>query len=266
MSCSRDSDARLTRETALPEVRVIPLRTRPPPNYLDREKEIVAVNCLLDTLENDPTDPRLETPSSISNITPWVAFQLGCLVEADPYVHQPKLRTQLALLAVAAARESRSSDQLFANLLSLANLCLRVGDRAVANQVFQMILNLPLPHGEDERAAAHISLAQDPDLSPTESVFHYEMGIMTHGKQISDQDRSNLARQITDIYRQRADLAGLVHVCVVLGLGDPNELLIPSIDELSLEDAINLATRLSFLGHQELSHQVRKEWIAKNGS
>lgn len=234
--------------------------TRPTPEPINKENEIAALQLLLDLLEANPTDPRLDELEAICEVTPWMAFQLGCLAESDQYEDVPFIRQRLAILAVEAALVAKAPDRYFANLLTYGNLLAYRGDLDEAEKIYRHILVVPLPCGEDERAAAHLVLGQGMERCPELQIFHYEMAIKTHGGHIPKDVRRELAQNAGQAYAALQDLAGALHMSIETGEGDPDELLKQVLPQLSLEAAVALATRLSGLGHGELAQKIRDDW------
>lgn len=235
------------------------LRTRPAPEPKDRDRELAVLHLLLDVIEQSSSDLQLEKLCQLHELTPWIASQLGCIVEAGFYGDNVERELSLAKLAIHAALESRSQDLYFANTLTMANLFLRYGATDMAKEVYYKILRLPLDFGEDERVCAHFTLMQM-SLAPAEKAFHYEMGLRARGGILEDNVRQEFARHLTPSYRELQDLAGLVHVCQVLGIGNPAEILEIRNEEHSIGSIMNLCTRLTQFGHANVAREIQDNW------
>lgn len=235
------------------------IRTRPIPLPEDKDLEIASINQLLDILEANPTDARLDELHKVCRITAWMALILGYLVESDIYKKQVHLKIKLVTLAVDVARISGDSTQYFANLLSAANFFLETNEEK-ASELYNYILRLPLPYGEDARGASHVSLAQLKITPRTEATFHYELGMRTQGKKLPEQTKIGLAQNLLGAFRETKDLVGLAHISILLKLGNPIDIIEENISQMSFASIVSLTTRLKLLGHESISKQILDKW------
>ena len=235
------------------------------PNPTDAKRERNVINRLLKEVESKGFLENLENLAIAAEISPWVVFELGNMVDANYYSTDSKEGEALAILAVDAARIWGSPDQIFGNLLSAANFYLRQKNFDIAYELFDAILRLPIAEGFHERAAAHLALAQNAKSLHSDITFHLECFIRTHGHQLPQHNRKMIAEKIADTYIENYDIPMLIHLAVELENKNIVDTLIGQTETFSLAKIIATVTRVRFLGHRKIAEEIRNRWNSKKG-
>ncbi len=241
------------------KVMVVPLPTVDVrPSDIDAERQ--TIHRILDHLEKTPSFDAVvkQRLDQYGNITPWIAWQLGCVAE----LHASEGRLSEALLtayvSVNAAVSCRDSRRLLGNLLTVAGIHMRAGITDAAEQAYLTILELPLDDGVSERASAHLSLASILVAGrPREAVEHCEQGLCCLGERPGPEARLRIIQGMIPAFRALPDWVGLHYACKLLNLGDAQKPLREAIQSgLDLPQIIAADTRLRRLGANELADQL----------
>lgn len=229
----------------------------------DYKTESETTNRILHSLESSQFDPLKSSPAAYGEITPWVAYKLGCAAEGAAENREYDKALKIAWTSVKAAIEAKAFGRLYANLLTLSGILLRRGKLEEAESQYSNILELPFPGGQTERASAHISLGSilANRGATREALYHYEKGLSYLRNIIPEQAHRKLLKQLTGLYADVNDVAGLAHCFSQLGLGNPGEILQQNISyDMHVEEILFLTTRLHSLGEHELADVVFKAW------
>lgn len=231
------------------------------PSPEDYASEVKTANRLLELCEASQFYASITPLSKYGRITPWVCFQLGCAAEAQADVDVKKA-FRIATIAVTAAVEVKDMSRLYANLLTLANITLRIGNIEEAKSLYLKILELPFPGGKNEKAAARVSLGSicEQKGMTSDALYYYERGLNYLRNIISVELYKDFLKQLSELYKEKQDIAGMAHCVAQLKLGDAEMVLRESINEQWDVDLIlSLVTRLhSFEEHglAEVAHEV----------
>lgn len=233
------------------------------PTPHDKEAEVDVTNRLIDLCESPELHPPTSSLAAFGQITPWVAWQLGCFAEYIAEQRDYEKAFRIAAISVQAAIEAKDSDRLYANLLTLSGILLRDGNLEEAKSQFFNILELPFPGGENERASAHMSLGSIFEQGSTvdEALYHYEIGLGYLRKTMSEQAHRKMLEHLSHLYADAEDAAGLAHCCMQLGLGDAEEILRQNVSqEMHVEEVLYWTTRLHSLEEHKLADTVFELW------
>jgi tetratricopeptide (TPR) repeat protein len=235
-----------------------------PENY---EEEVKTLNQVLDDVESLPQENLPTELEKYEWITSWVAWQLGIVAEVVSSQGDHLKALKIAMVSIDAARKIRSWDRLYANYLTLGNIWVKVGDYEEAVSVYQHLLELPYAGGTNERAGAHLNLANlfVSREQPDRAIYHYERALARIKPVISAEVYSNMVSNLARLYAQMEDVAGMVFCVKELRLGDAGKLLDEYLQNpLVLDDTLNLTTRLYSLGENKMAEHVFRNWKEKN--
>ncbi len=230
--------------------------TPKPENYA---QEVELVNALLDLCRDSNIEVCREYLASVRHITPWVALQLGCMAESMAEGESIAEALTVAALSVDAALRSRSANRIYANMLTLAGVFLRLQRFEEAEKIYYDILTLPMSGGINERASAHVTLGDILRAKGLhrDAAYHYERGLFYPQNSTPFEARKLTIEKLAHLYRELSDFAGLAFCVSQLRLGDAAKILREKLKpDVHVEDSLALVTRLHSLGEHELADIV----------
>lgn len=240
------------------------------PEPENREEEIATVQRIMDACERADFDPTDDPLIPFGRLTAWVAMQLSLAALHTAKQGQAAPAVKLGAASLRAAKEARADQQFYSNLLDWANVLIIFEQVEEAKEVYQEIINSPLPAAEHAKSAAHVSLGSiyrlqyetQPDKTG-EVLFHIERGLRYVEVAISQKERTVLLAQLVPLYATVNDAAGLAHCMKQLGQGDAEALLLKHYGpDTAIDRMVALTARLRALDEPDLAEAVFRAWQA----
>ncbi|PDT83637.1 hypothetical protein CO669_33040 [Bradyrhizobium sp. Y36] len=233
----------------------------PGPASNDLETDRAALTTLVTLAEQHaPLDNAFLDALNIP-VTPWVAWQMGI------YTEHIAVNTEHALVAARLAlwAASRSKDQarVLANMLTAANTCFRVGERDLAETLYEEILVSPLSTGTSERFGAYTGMA-NVNLSREnlrDAAYYFDKCLTSVHLIVDEEGREGLFVNAAHCYLHCRDAGGALVVLARLN-ADLAEKLEKELttQRLSLEERLLIVARLHALGADDKADTLFASW------
>jgi tetratricopeptide (TPR) repeat protein len=235
--------------------------SQPEPEDLAGERRtMLKILDYVDT-QFDPEEGLLPL-ETFGEITPWIAWQLGIVAEVHASRNEMQQAFYIAFVSIAAAYACHSADRIYANLLTMAGIFVRLGNTEEAISTYNRLLQLPYDGGVREKALAHISLAGlSKSEAPETVLYHYERGLRQVQQLLSTDTFNGILSQASDLYARTEEITGAIYCIKQLNLADTETMVDDYLNSLkSFDDLLYLYTRLNGFGEYSLADRVYTFW------
>lgn len=242
----------------------VPDASHPEPK--DHTLEVEVVNAAIDACF-DGIPPELHWAKSESTVTPWVAYQLGCVAEYHGAKNDLISGKALAIYAIEAAKLTKDINRVRSNYVTFANVLFRSDRIEEALNVYEKVVASDAGDPTPETVAALMGMANCLKLvgRPHEAAVSFERGYLSVRKKLKTSERHQIAKFFADVCIQADDIGGAFFAICDF---DPTEgkriLFEQCLPGMSFDEAVSTCTRLKGLEMFDEADSLRQLWMSQN--